>query len=91
MLKATQPDQRLAQSREDDGPDEGARHGARKGEVIIHIGEAGGDIMGGCAIDEYIVGGLKIERLLYLCMRRQQQVKERYDDEDGGQLKICGL
>lgn len=70
MGEAYQRDERLAKTREEDGADEGARHSAGKGEVVIGGGEAVADgIVGvagagegdGGAINEDVMRSLEVE------------------------------
>lgn len=63
MLKASEPDQRLAYTRQYNGPNKCPRYGARECEVIVDRGEAVGYVVGWCAVDENVMGRLEVERL----------------------------
>lgn len=69
MLKPHERNDRLAQTREDDRANKGPRHRSRKAEVVICLPEALMDVGRRGAVDENVVYGLQIERLLDLCVR----------------------
>lgn len=64
ILEAEDGDERLADTRQQDGPDEGPGYGPGEGEVIIDAGEALANVTGRGAVDEDVVGGLEVEGLL---------------------------
>jgi hypothetical protein len=65
----------LADARERQRPQEGTRHGAGEGEVVVGGGEvfAGGRAEGH-AVDHDVVGGLQGEGLFYLCVGGDEEV-----------------
>lgn len=75
--KAQRRNQRLADPREEHGADKRARHGAGKGEVVVALREGGGRAVAeGRAVEEHVVGGLQVERLLDLGVRGEEEVQE---------------
>ena len=92
QLRVSEPDEGddgLAEPREDHGPDKGAGHGAREGEVVVGLLEAAGDVGRRRAVYEDVVRGLEVERLLDLGVWGEQQVGERYDEEEGVYEQVC--
>lgn len=88
--KADEGDQRLARPGEYHGADKGAGHGAGEGEVVVGGGEGGARVPArGRAVDEDVMGGLQVERLLDLCVRRDEQVDQRRDEEQGVETQVC--
>lgn len=81
--EARQPDERLAQPREQHGAEERARHGPREGEVVVGGGEARRGGARGRAVDEDVVRGLQVERLLDFGVRGGQEVEEGDEEEEG--------
>lgn len=91
MGEAEEADDRPAKPGEEHGADEGAGHGAGEVEVVIGGAQAGGDVAGGRAVDEDIVGGLDVEGLLYLCVRGQQEVEGDEGGNEPQEEEVCFL
>lgn len=88
--EAEQGDERLARGREDDGADKGARDGAGKGEVVVGGPQGGaGALADGRAVEEDVVRGLQVKRLLDLCVRRDEEVRERHGKEERVERQVC--
>lgn len=72
MLKASQPDQWLTDTRKDNGTKECSWYSSGEGEVVVHRGEAIRYVMRGRAIDKDVVDCLNVEGFFNFRMWREK-------------------
>lgn len=76
MVEAQQRDDGLRDTRQDDGANERAGHGAGKGQVVVGLEEARVDGRHGCPVGEDVVGGLEVEGFLDLGVGGEEDVQK---------------
>lgn len=89
VAEAGDGDERLAHAGEQDGADKGAGHDAGEGEVVVGVQEARAHRGRGRAVDEDVVRGLQVERLLDLGVGRDEDVREGQEEEQRVEQQVC--
>ena len=91
VLEADEGNDGLGEAGQQHRADEGPRDGAGEGEVVVGGGQPVVDVRGGRAVDEHIVGGLDVERLLDLGVGGDDEV-EQHEGRDGEREEgVCPL
>lgn len=75
VREADEVDEGPAEAGEQHGADKCAGHRAGEFEVVVGGPKTGGNVVGGRAVDEDVVGGLDVEGFLYFCVRGQDEVE----------------
>ena len=76
MVEADERDDGLANAGDEDGTDKRPRHSPRESKMVISLSQALIDVRGRSAVDEDIMSGLDVERLLDFCVRGYQEVDQ---------------
>lgn len=91
MLEADEGNDGLGEAGQQHRADEGPGDGAGEGEVVVGGGQPVVDVRGGRAVDEHIVDGLDVERLLDLGVGGDDEV-EQHEGRDGEREEgVCPL